>query len=174
MSPSQSSNSLIGKPQRQCCPRLCSQQRSASSPEVSSYEVFSLREYLIRFFCVFESSPRAELGSKYVNFTCWRHTLYFLGSIRPYWWPPVSVIRKPMPDPARKAGPASVIIFVHYVFLFGADYGPTLQRRCGRVQASFTSTRRWLSPCARNTMREEIGRDTSSSQHAGHAVRRNR
>ena len=31
-----------------------------------------------------------------------------------------------------------------------------------------------LSPCARNTMREEIGRDTSSSQHAGHAVRRNR
>jgi hypothetical protein len=31
-----------------------------------------------------------------------------------------------------------------------------------------------LSPCARNTIREAISRDTSSSQHAGHAVRRNR
>ena len=36
-----------------------------------------------------------------------------------------------------------------------------------------------LSPCARNTMREAISRDTSSRQlaasmHAGHAVRRNR
>jgi len=31
-----------------------------------------------------------------------------------------------------------------------------------------------LSPCARNTIREAISRDTSSSQHAGHAARRNR
>ena len=31
-----------------------------------------------------------------------------------------------------------------------------------------------LSPCARNTIREAISRDTPSSQHAGHAVRRNR
>ena len=31
-----------------------------------------------------------------------------------------------------------------------------------------------LSPCARNTIREAISRDTSSSQHVGHAVRRNR
>ena len=31
-----------------------------------------------------------------------------------------------------------------------------------------------ISPCARNTIREAISRDTSSSQHAGHAVRRNR
>jgi hypothetical protein len=30
-----------------------------------------------------------------------------------------------------------------------------------------------LSTCARNTIREAISRDTSSSQHAGHAVRRN-
>jgi hypothetical protein len=31
-----------------------------------------------------------------------------------------------------------------------------------------------LSPCVRNTIREAISRDTSSSQHAGHAARRNR
>ena len=31
-----------------------------------------------------------------------------------------------------------------------------------------------LSPCARNTIRDAISRDTSSSQHAGHAVRKNR
>jgi len=31
-----------------------------------------------------------------------------------------------------------------------------------------------LLPCARNTIREAISRDTSSSQHAGHAARRNR
>jgi hypothetical protein len=30
-----------------------------------------------------------------------------------------------------------------------------------------------LSPCARNTIREAISRDTPSSQHAGHPVRRN-
>ena len=48
----------------------------------------------------------------------------------------VSGIRKPMPAPARKPGPASVItriLLVQYV----------LQHRCGRVQAEFTSTRRW-------------------------------
>ena len=31
-----------------------------------------------------------------------------------------------------------------------------------------------LSPCARNTIRVAISRDTPSNQHAGHAVRRNR
>ena len=31
-----------------------------------------------------------------------------------------------------------------------------------------------LSPCARNTIQEATSRDTSSSQHAGHAVRKNR
>jgi hypothetical protein len=56
-----------------------------------------------------------------------------IGSIRPYLEAPVSGIRKLMPAPARKPGPASVItriLLVQYV----------LQHRCGRVQAEFTST----------------------------------
>ena len=70
-----------------------------------------------------------------------------------------------MPAPARKPGPASVItriLLVQYV----------LQHRCGRVRPSSRAHDAGLSPCARNTIREAISRDTSSSQHAGHAARR--
>jgi len=54
----------------------------------------------------------------------------------------------------------------------------SLQPRCrnSRCRAARVCHERGagLSPCARNTIREAISRDTSSSQHAGHAVRRNR
>jgi hypothetical protein len=63
--------------------------------------------------------------------------------------------------PRRKPGPASVstrIILVQYV-------------RCSIGAAGFRPSSRahdaGLSPCARNTIREAISRDTSSSQHAG-------
>ena len=47
----------------------------------------------------------------------------------------------------------------------------TLQHRRAGFRPSHDAG---LSPCARNTIREAISRDTSSSQHVGHAVRRNR
>ena len=47
--------------------------------------------------------------------------------------------------------------------------------RCGRGSRPRSPAHgAGLSPCARNTIREAISRDTSSSQHVGHAVRRNR
>ena len=52
------------------------------------------------------------------------------------WRPPVSGIRKPMPAPAE-AGAG----FREYKNYFGSIRA--LQHRCGRVQAEFTSTRRW-------------------------------
>jgi hypothetical protein len=75
-----------------------------------------------------------------------------------------------MPAPARKPGPASVItriLLVQYV-LQHRDAAGFSSRPSSRVHDA------GLSPCARNTIREAISRDTSSSQHAGHAVRRNR
>ena len=76
------------------------------------------------------------------------------------WRPPVSGIRKPMPAPAG-AGAG----FREYKNYFGSIV------RCSIGAAGFRPSSRahdaGLSPCARNTIREAISRDTSSSQHAG-------
>eukprot|EP00964_Phaeocystis_antarctica_P006093 scaffold3326_cov59-Phaeocystis_antarctica.AAC.2 len=64
-----------------------------------------------------------------------------------------------MPAPARKPWPASEADpVIKHVFL----HDVVQQHDVG------------LSPCAWNTIRKAISRDTSSSQHAGHAVRKNR
>ena len=50
------------------------------------------------------------------------------------------------PEPVPGPEPEAVIkeCFSSYEFLLAADFAaPTLQHRCGRVQAEFTSKRRW-------------------------------
>jgi len=83
-----------------------------------------------------------------------------------------------MPAPARKPAPAPVIAqssFFNMCFVSAADLAVS---RCSIGAAGFRPRSpahdAGLSPCARNTIREAISRDTPSSQHAGHAVRRNR
>eukprot|EP00964_Phaeocystis_antarctica_P000831 scaffold448_cov68-Phaeocystis_antarctica.AAC.2 len=76
-----------------------------------------------------------------------------------------------MPAQARKPGPASerdAVIKRMFFFTMCCSIGAAGFRPRSRAHDA------GLSPCARNTIREAIGRDTSSSQHAGHAVRKNR
>ena len=71
--------------------------------------------------------------------------------------------------PARCVAPMSICRYAHFF--------ASLQTRCSIGAAAFRPRSRahdaGLSPCARKTIREAISRDTSSSQHAGHAVRKN-
>ena len=79
----------------------------------------------------------------------------------------------PGPASESEAGSASTFVYLSLPKLIGfaADALQDSRFRAARICFERGAG---LSPCARNTMREEIGRDTSSSQHAGHAVRRNR
>ena len=66
--------------------------------------------------------------------------------------------------------PMSVIVVTQISSLRCRRVAGLTPRHCSRVLERGAG----LSPCARNTICEAISRDTPSSQHAGHAVRRNR
>ena len=91
------------------------------------------------------------------------------------WWSPPGPASASAPGPASESEAGSGLHCVYSslpIFLgFAAD---ALQdSRCGAARVCH-GRGAGFSPGAWNTIREAISRDTSSSQHAGHAVRKNR
>ena len=93
----------------------------------------------------------------------------------PKWWSPPGPESESAPGPESESEAGSGLQCVYL------SLRKFLGFRCRRVAGLTCRVARvchgrcaGLSPCARNTIRDAISRDTSSSQHAGYAVRKNR
>ena len=86
--------------------------------------------------------------------------VFIIGSIRPYLEAACKWYSEADAGPGAEAGAASVITKFFW-FNMCCSIGAAGFRPSSRAHDA------GLSPCARNTIREAISRDTSSSQHAG-------